>query len=74
MNLPENIPQIEENIPLLASLAVRQAIEDALLEGRSVTQVKNGQIVERLGNGIERVIKAVDAPVSVESGTVFRLR
>lgn len=74
MNAPENIPQTEENIPLLAALAVKQAIKDALESGRSVTQAKDGKIIERMPDGSERIIKLIEPPMAIKPGTVFPLR
>jgi hypothetical protein len=73
MDDPLSIPQTEENIPLLAALAVKLAIKDALTCGRSVTQARDGKIIERMPDGTERLIKEIDPPIQIKPGTVFRL-
>ena len=74
MEDPATIPQTEENIPLLAALAVKQAIRDALESGRSVTQARNGKIIERMPDGTERLIKEIEPDIPIKAGTVFQLR
>lgn len=56
MNLPEYIPQTEENIPLLAHLAVEQAYQRAVESGVTMVTSENGMLVERTPQGNVREI------------------
>ncbi len=74
MNPPPDIPQTEENIPLLADLAVRRAYKEALEAGQSVLTVRDEMLVEVFPDGRVRDIRPIAPGISVEPGQSASLR
>ena len=62
MDRRENFEQTEEQIPVLAELAVRQAYRDALAAGQSVLTADSGTIFEIFPDGTRREVKRINPP------------
>lgn len=58
----------ENRIPALAENAVKQARLRTLASGRSVIEVKNGQLVETLPDGSVNLIRSLTPPTKVTPG------
>lgn len=74
MSAPENIPQTDENVPVLAKLAVKQAYHDAVIAGRTITKAEGGKLVETLPSGSVREIKQLEPTTKATPGQTYRLR
>lgn len=74
MNAPENIPQTDENVPILAKLAVKQAYHDAVVAGRTITKAEDGKLIEALPSGAVREIKQLEPATKATPGQTYRLR
>lgn len=64
----------EEDIPMLAAIAVRRAYREALEAGPSVLTVKDDQLIEVFPDGTIRQIRPVEPGISVEPGQTATLR
>jgi len=64
----ESMRFLEEHIPELAGLAVRQAYWQALATGNSVMQCEGGVIYEVFPDGTREPIKTLAPPTLVEAG------
>ena len=58
----------ENRIPTLAENAVKQARSRTLASGRSVIEVKDGQLVETLPDGSVNLIRSLTPPTKVTPG------
>ena len=74
MNPLEHIPQTDENIPLLAAIAVKNAYEQAVAAGQTVVKVAGGKLVESRPDGTTRELKAVEPGVRVTPGQTYSMR
>ena len=74
MNPPPKIPQTEENIPLLADIAVQRAYREALEAGQSVLTVQDDRLIEVFPDGSIREIKPIEPGIAVEPGQSASLR
>ena len=74
MHSPENIPQTEENIPLLADIAVRNAYRDALQAGRSVLTVRDDMLIKVFPSGAVRELRQLEPGTKVEPGQSVHLQ
>ena len=67
--LTEKAMSTQENrIPALAENAVKQARSRTLASGRSVIEVKDGQLVETLPDGSVNLIRSLTPPTKVTPG------
>ncbi len=64
----DTIRFLEEHIPELASVAIKQAYWRALASGHSVLEAENGFIVEVLPNGKKKIIKKLPPSIAVNPG------
>ncbi len=58
----KEIEYLEEQIPLLAESATRQAYWQTLASGDSVLIAKDGKIVEMMPDGTEKFVKEIAKP------------
>lgn len=65
---------IEQEIPKLAKLAIRQAYVQALASGSSVVQAIDGKLVKMNADGSMEVLKKLKDPVKVEIDSTVRLQ
>lgn len=70
----ESIRFLEEYIPELAELALKQAYWKALASGSSVLQSENGFLVEVHPDGTRKIIKELPPSTPVKPGTRLELR
>ena len=56
---------LEQQIPILAETAMRQAYWQTLTSGNSVMIAENGFLVEVSPNGSRKVVKEIGKPVKV---------
>lgn len=59
---------LEEHIPELAELAVKQAYWNALASGNSVLECENGIIMEIHPDGTRKIIKKLTPPKKITVG------
>ena len=64
---------LEEHIPDLADLAVKQAYWKALASGSCVLMCENGNIVEVHPDGSQKVIKKLSPPIRVTKGQRLKI-
>jgi hypothetical protein len=64
----ETVSFLEEQIPELAVLALRQAYWQALTSGNSVLEHEDGVIYETFPNGTRKVVKVTGPPLRVVRG------
>jgi hypothetical protein len=70
MQLDEkSIRRLEEQIPQLASQALRRAYVAALASGNNVLEAINGKLVETSPDGSMRVIRSLPPPTQVVLGS-----
>lgn len=62
---------LEEKIPELAEMALKQAYWNALSSGRSVLESKNGTLIEVFPDGTEKKIKKLEPWIPVKKGQRF---
>lgn len=65
---------LEEHIPELADLAIKQAYWHALASGNSVLESENGSIVEVRPDGTRKVIKQLPPPTLIKQGQRLEIR
>ncbi len=69
-------PSIEEESALLrraGAIATRDAVNDALSNGRPVTYQKGNKIVREYPDGTEKVLKTLEKPFVKLNKTVFKI-
>lgn len=69
----ENMQFLEEHIPELADLAIKQAYWSALASGSSVLECIAGAIVEINPNGTRKIIKKVAPSTRVKKGQKLKI-
>lgn len=65
---------LEEHIPELADIAVKQAFWRALASGSSVLECQMGVITEIFPDGTRKFVKKIKPPTPVIPGYKYRLR
>lgn len=65
---------LEEHIPELAELALKQAYWQALASGHKVLECKNRKLVETYPDGTQKVIKKLSPPIPVTPGQIFKIK
>lgn len=74
MNFTEKtIRFLEEHIPELADLAIKQAYWNALASGSSVLECQNGVIVEVHPDGTRKIIKKISPPTEITLGQRLKI-
>lgn len=68
------IPQTEDQIPLLAAMAIERAYHEALAAGQPVLIADSGVLVEVSPDGTRRVLKPLHPHVPVILGQVITLQ
>ncbi|MCU0470014.1 MAG: hypothetical protein MUF58_15575 [Arcicella sp.] len=64
--LNENeIDYLEQQIPILAETATKQAFWQTLASGDSVIIAKDGELIEVFPDGTRKVIKNIEKPIKV---------
>ena len=61
----QELDYLEQQIPLLAETATKQAYWQTLASGDKVMIAKNGQLIEVSPNGNRRIIREIDKPIRV---------
>lgn len=69
-----SIEHLENLIPIVSQSAVRLAYMNALANGQSVLELRDGVIVEVFPDGQEREIKRVEKKISTKRGRIVSLR
>jgi hypothetical protein len=69
----ESMRFLEENIPILADAAVKQAYWQALASSSSVLVCKDGALVEMFPDGTRKVLKQLEPQTAVTSGQRLEL-
>lgn len=69
----EAITYLEEHIPEMAELALKQAYWNALASGHSVLISENGKLVEIFPDGKKKFIKSLPPRIPVTPGTKYTL-
>jgi hypothetical protein len=74
-NSDNYIEKLEEQFLELAAEAVMSASRQAMKSGRQmiVSSSTNSEIIEVLQNGDIRVLKKIDPPLSIATGTVIQI-
>lgn len=65
----KTIRYLEEHIPDLAEVAIKQAYWKALASGNSVLKCRNGFLVKVYPDGTEEIIREIEPPVKIKIGT-----
>ena len=73
MQKPMKIEQTEEQIPLLAEQAIRQAVATAMAAGKSVLVTQNDIVYEVFADGSKQTLTHVSPRLHVEPGTIRTL-
>jgi hypothetical protein len=74
MNLTEeSINFLEDNIPILADAAVKQAYWQALAAGSSVLVSKDGALIEMFPDGTQKVVKQLEPQTAATIGQRLQL-
>lgn len=74
MHLPEKtIRYLEDHIPDLAEIAIKQAYWQALASGSHVLECRNGFLVEVHPDGTEKTIRKIKPPIKVSIGQRIEL-
>lgn len=63
----QELDYLEQQIPLLAETATKQAYWQTLASGDKVIIAENGQLIEVSPNGNRRVLKEIGKPVKVSN-------
>ncbi|MDR6560780.1 MULTISPECIES: hypothetical protein [unclassified Arcicella] len=61
----QELDYLEQQIPILAETATKQAYWQTLASGDKVMIAKDGQLIEVSPNGTRRIIREIDKPVRV---------
>jgi hypothetical protein len=69
----ESMRFLEENIPLLADAAIKQAYWQALASGSSVLVCENDVLVETFPDGSRKVLKQLEPQTSATVGQRIEL-
>jgi hypothetical protein len=69
----ESMRFLEENIPLLADAAIKQAYWQALASGSSVLVCENDVLVETFPDGSRKVLKQLEPQTSATLGQRIEL-
>ncbi len=69
----ESMLFLEENIPILADAALKQAYWQALATGSSVLICEDGALVEMFPNGTRKVLKQLEPQTSFTLGQRLEL-
>jgi hypothetical protein len=69
----EEVSYLEEHIPELAEIALKQAFWAALASGSSVLISQNGKLVEIFPDGSQKFIKNLAPSISVVRGQRFEI-
>ena len=67
-------PHTEDQIPLLAAIAVERAYRDALAAGQHVLIADSGVLVEVSPDGTRRELKLLEPHVPVTQGQVIAIQ
>ena len=73
MNDYEFLPQTDDDIPLLAAVAVRKARQHALAHGLSIVEAQGGFLVEVASDGTTRKIKEITPGLRVRRGQTYSM-
>jgi hypothetical protein len=63
----DELNYLEQQIPIVAESAVKQAYWDTLASGEKVMIAENGQLIEVSPDGTRTVYKEIDKPVKVNT-------
>lgn len=74
MDPVEPIPQTDENVPLLAEIAVKQAYQNARDAGQTIVEVRDGKLVESHPDGTTKEIRAVAPGIRVTPGQTYSMQ
>jgi hypothetical protein len=68
------MPQTEDQIPMLAAMAVEQAYRQALAAGQHVLVADSGVLIDVAPDGTRRVVKQLEPNIPVKAGQVISLQ
>jgi hypothetical protein len=68
------INYLEEQIPELAELAIKQAYWQALASGSSVLAVKDNILIEVFPDGSKKIIKQLEPAMRVKPGQILEAK
>jgi hypothetical protein len=75
MNPPDiAVPQTEDQIPMLAAMAIERAYRQALAAGQHVLVAESGVLIDVAPDGTRRVVKQLEPNISVTVGQVITLQ
>jgi hypothetical protein len=69
----EAITYLEEHIPEMAEIAMKQAYWQTLASGASVLVTENGCIMEVFPDGTKRFVKTIEPRVTIDPTKIFLL-
>ena len=70
----QDIQQLESQFPAVSGAAFAAAREKVLASGQSVLQSQDGVIYEVFPDGHRVMVKKIEPPTQVESGSIFIIR
>ncbi|KQW41476.1 MULTISPECIES: hypothetical protein [Pseudomonas] len=70
----ELVSRLEEKIPAMAKGAIKAAYINTLAAGLSVMEIRDGVLVETVGDGQHKVIRVAKPKHKVASGKIFKVR
>ncbi len=68
------IHELEAKFPALSGLAFTTARNETLASGQSVLQSENGVIYEVFPDGTRKVVKKIEPPTPIQTGTKVTIR
>ncbi len=69
-----DIQALESQFPAVSGQAFAAAREQVLASGQSVLQSEGGFVVRVYPDGRKEVVKQIEPPIRVKSGTLYTLR
>ncbi len=69
-----DIQQLETQFPAISGLAFAAAREQVLASGQSVLQSEGAFVVRVFPDGRKEVVKEIEPPTRVKSGTIYTIQ
>ena len=70
----KNIRELELQFPLLSGTAFMAARQQTLASGQSVLQSEQGVLYEVFPDGTRKVVKKIEPPTPIQTGTKVAIR
>ncbi len=74
MRSEADIDALESQFPAFSGQAFASAREQVLASGQSVLQTEGALVVREYPDGRKEVVKQIEPPIRVKSGTIYTLR